>query len=180
MFNRKPAPAPVPVLETTAELIVSEAISTVEAAIEATTIEATATETVSGTVSGTDVTVTKTSKKKAAKKAKVNATATTDTTATDTTTEATLADVPNFVYRNETSTTPKAAKVPAVHTANERQERVFALLSRPDGATIKDIQGAGYLWAANAVLKMASRNGYVTSIKKVEGGTNRYIARKAG
>ncbi len=77
MFNRKPAPAPVPVLETTAELIVSEAISTVEAAIEATTIEATATETVSGTVSGTDVTVTKTSKKKAAKKAKVNATATT-------------------------------------------------------------------------------------------------------
>jgi competence protein ComGC len=64
-------------------------------------------------------------------------------------------------------------------TTNERQQALFALLSREEGATIKDIQGAGYIWAAAAVCRMAERNGYTTSVQKGDDGKNRYHAKKA-
>jgi hypothetical protein len=69
------------------------------------------------------------------------------------------------------------ANAASATTTNERQQALFALLSRPEGATIKDIQGAGYIWAAMAVLKMAERNGFTTQIEKVD-GRNRYFATK--
>jgi hypothetical protein len=71
-----------------------------------------------------------------------------------------------------------APKVAGEKPVNENQAALFALLSREEGATIKDIQGAGYIWAAMAVLKMAERNGYKTSVQKVD-GRNRYFAKKA-
>lgn len=86
-----------------------------------------------------------------------------------------LAIVPAKAKKARVAAAPKVAGEKPV---NEKQAALFALLSRDEGATIKDIQGAGYIWAAMAVLKMAERNGYKTSIEKVD-GRNRYFAKKA-
>jgi hypothetical protein len=78
---------------------------------------------------------------------------------------------------SEKAAAKAAPKTPAEKTINDRQAALFAVLE--NGATIKDIQAAGYIWAAAAVLKMAERNGYTTSVQKGEDGRNRYFAKKA-
>jgi hypothetical protein len=52
-------------------------------------------------------------------------------------------------------------------------------MSRKDGATIIDITGAGFKYAAMQALRIAERRGYKTSTKKVPGELTKYIARRA-
>jgi hypothetical protein len=68
-------------------------------------------------------------------------------------------------------------KVGSKHVT-EDQAVVFKLLCRENGATLADMQAAGYNWPAQAVLKMAERNGFKTSQKKTEGERTRYFARR--
>ncbi len=166
MFNRKTTTAPkateTTVPETTAELIVTEAISTIEAATEAT---------------ATDPVV---KKSKKAKKAALAATTTTEPTTTD---EMTLADIPNVIFTGETSaaTAPKPTTPKTPAAPSERTAKILALLSRPEGATIRELVAAGINGSAISSLRSAEKNGYEVRIEKPEGGFNRYYAtRKAG
>jgi hypothetical protein len=58
-----------------------------------------------------------------------------------------------------------------------RLERVIALLSRPEGASLQDIQTCFWL-AASAVRKMVEKAGYTTS-QSGDRGSYRYHAKKA-
>lgn len=70
----------------------------------------------------------------------------------------------------------KAPAAPKVKTQTDDQKAVFKLMTRANGATIKDFQEAGYVWPAQGVMKMAERNGYKTSQKKAKGELTRYFA----
>jgi len=67
----------------------------------------------------------------------------------------------------------KARKPNAIH------EALVKLMTRPNGATITDIQQAKFKAAAMQALKIVGRRGYKTSVVKKAGELTRYVA-KAG
>ncbi len=73
-----------------------------------------------------------------------------------------------------------AAKGRKPRKPNALHEKLVKLMSRPGGATISDLSGAGFKYAAMAALKIAERRGLKTSTKKVPGELTRYIAKRAG
>jgi hypothetical protein len=168
MFHRKTATATAP--ETTAELIVTEAISTIEAASEA------AIEVPAAAIEPTETT---TAKKKTRKEKKATAT---EITATDTTapTLADIADLPNFAVPGDTSApAAKKAATPKTPAApSDRQKVAFDLMLREEGATIRELIDAGVKGSAISSLRSAEKNGYTTEIKNVD-GKNHYLARRA-
>jgi hypothetical protein len=57
----------------------------------------------------------------------------------------------------------KARKSSALH------ERIVKLFARPNGATINDLNEAGFKYSAVQALKLAERRGYKTSVVKKSG-----------
>jgi len=68
----------------------------------------------------------------------------------------------------------KATKKP-----NELHEKLIALLTRKDGATMHDTWNVGFEYPAMLALKIAERRGYKTSVVKKKGELSRYIAKRA-
>lgn len=68
------------------------------------------------------------------------------------------------------------AKKATVKKTNQDQDSVFKLMLRNVGATLHDFIEAGYSWPAMGIVKMAERNGFKTSVKKVPGEPTRYFA----
>jgi hypothetical protein len=71
----------------------------------------------------------------------------------------------------------KSAKV--AKKSNQLHERIVKLFSRPNGATINDLDEAGFKYSARQALKIAEHRGLKTSAKKPDGELTRYYAKKA-
>jgi hypothetical protein len=73
----------------------------------------------------------------------------------------------------------KVAKVAKVREANPLHQKLIALMTRKDGATISDFQQVeGFNMPSMAVVKIARRAGYEASASKKQGERTRYIARR--
>jgi hypothetical protein len=189
MFNRKTATAPA---ATTAELIVTEAISQI-AASETQEVEVTKIPT--GMTSKKAAATAKAAAKKAATDttettAAINAErihengATTETTVSPFSTEtntAILAIVPakKTARVGDTVAARKALfdANAAVSTVAERKAKVIELLCRNEGAVIGELQT--FFWLASAaILRLVEKDGYTTRQEKPATGTTRYFAKK--
>jgi hypothetical protein len=74
----------------------------------------------------------------------------------------------------------KKAVVVKARKPNPLHEKLAKLFLRPTGATLTDIQEAGWKYSAMAALKTIERHGLKTSVsKKVPGELTRYIAKRA-
>jgi hypothetical protein len=80
---------------------------------------------------------------------------------------------------SRSDTTPAAARKAALAETDktDRLERVIALMTRPEGASLKDIQTCYWL-AAAAVRRIVEKAGY-TTYTSGDRGSYRYHARKA-
>jgi hypothetical protein len=64
---------------------------------------------------------------------------------------------------------------------NPLHQKLIALMTRKDGATIADFRTVeGFNFPSMAVVKIARRAGYEASASKKPGERTRYVARKAG
>ena len=77
------------------------------------------------------------------------------------------------VAKKSTKPVVKARKSNALH------ETIVKLFSRPNGATINDLNEAGFKYSARQALRIAEHRGLKTSAKKPDGELTRYYARKA-
>jgi hypothetical protein len=70
-------------------------------------------------------------------------------------------------------------KVIKARKRNPLHEQIVKLFSRPNGATINDLNDAGFKYSARQALKIAEHRGLKTSSKKPDGELTRYYAKKA-
>jgi predicted nucleotidyltransferase component of viral defense system len=73
----------------------------------------------------------------------------------------------------------KSAKNPVVKVNDALHEKIVKLFTRPNGATINDLNEAGFKYSARQALKIAEHRGLKTSVKKPDGELTRYYAKKA-
>jgi hypothetical protein len=73
----------------------------------------------------------------------------------------------------------KVLKSRKSNATNALHEKLVKLFSRPDGATINDLNEAGFKYSARQALRIAERRGLKTSAKKPDGELTRYYAKKA-
>jgi hypothetical protein len=72
----------------------------------------------------------------------------------------------------------RACALFASSTPDENKERLLAVLSRPEGASLRDIHEAGYWVAAQAALKIAEKAGYETRSDGAIGSKRYHAERK--
>jgi hypothetical protein len=77
------------------------------------------------------------------------------------------------------STKKPVVKVIKARKANPLHEKLVKLFVRPNGATINDLNEAGFKYSARQALKIAEHRGLKTSAKKPDGELTRYDAKKA-
>jgi hypothetical protein len=65
------------------------------------------------------------------------------------------------------------------NASNALHEKLVKLFSRPNGATINDLNAAGFKYSARQALKIAEHRGLKTSAKKPDGELTRNYAKKA-
>jgi hypothetical protein len=58
---------------------------------------------------------------------------------------------------------------------NPLHQKLIALMSRPNGATINGISEAGWMYSAIAALQIAERRGFKTNVVKKSGELARYV-----
>jgi hypothetical protein len=77
------------------------------------------------------------------------------------------------------STAKKSANGQKARKPNAIHEALVKLMTRPNGATITDIQEAKFKAAAMQALKIVGRRGYKTNVVKKAGELTRYVAKRA-
>ena len=73
--------------------------------------------------------------------------------------------------------TKKPNAKPARKT-NALHEKILKLFARPNGATINDLNEAGFKYSAMQALRIAETRGLKTSAKKPNGELTRYYAKR--
>jgi hypothetical protein len=72
----------------------------------------------------------------------------------------------------------KTVAVKKSRAPNPLHEKLIALMTRKDGATLSDVVEAGWKFAAMAALKIAERRGLKVSVVKKDGERTRYHAKR--
>jgi hypothetical protein len=62
---------------------------------------------------------------------------------------------------------------------NALHDKLVALMTRPNGATITDLQAAKFKRPSIAALRIVAHRGFKTSVVKKKGELTRYVAKRA-